>query len=120
MVVEQLVKPERMKLANKGDSSAQGYARLWWQFGRKGLDLYAAIERLNRVLVIPETTKYCAFSTSCTGVVFSHMTKVVALDDGASAAILTSSIHEAWVRNYSSTLETRLKYVPTDCFENYP
>ncbi|MBD2429401.1 hypothetical protein H6G62_26135 [Phormidium sp. FACHB-1136] len=33
---------------------------------------------------------------------------------------MSSSIHESWVRAYSSTLETRLKYNPSDCFETFP
>jgi hypothetical protein len=55
-----------------------------------------------------------------TGIVFSHMTKLIALGDGASAAIVMSSIHEAWARTYSSTLETRLKYITSDGFETLP
>ena len=48
------------------------------------------------------------------------MTKLLALGDGASAAIVMSSIHEAWARTYSSTLETRLKYITSDGFETFP
>jgi hypothetical protein len=29
-------------------------------------------------------------------------------------------MHEVWVRQYSSSLETRLNYSPTDCFETFP
>jgi hypothetical protein len=119
-IVERLVKPERAKLAKKDDASAKGYAKLWWQFGRKGLELYSAIAGMDKVLVIPETTKYCTFSLCPTGIVFSHMTKVLAIGDDGSAALVQSSIHEAWARQYSSTLETRLKYSPSDCFETFP
>src|SRR6185437_3160556 len=31
-----------------------------------------------------------------------------------------SDIHEAWARVRGSTLETRLRYTPTDCFETFP
>ena len=41
-IVERLVKPERDKLGEKKDSSAQGYAKFWWQYARKGKDLYPA------------------------------------------------------------------------------
>src|ERR1035441_7627080 len=85
--------------------------------GEKRPELYATIAGLDRVLVIPETTKYCAFSLCPTGIVFSHMTKLLALGDGASAAIVLSSIHEEIGRAYSSTLETRLKYITSDGLE---
>jgi hypothetical protein len=40
-------------------------------------------------------------------------------DDGLAGA-LTSTFHEAWARKYSGSLETRLRYSPTDCFTNFP
>ena len=113
-IVEKLVKPEREK------NNRKVYRDKWWQYGEKRPELYATIAGLDRVLVIPETTKYCAFSLCPTGIVFSHMTKLLALGDGASAAIVLSSIHEAWARAYSSTLETRLKYITSDGFETFP
>jgi len=114
-IVERLVKPERE--ANKYSKTAR---EKWWLYERSRPELYATIAGLDRALVIPETTKYCAFSFCPTGIVFSHMTKLLALGDGASAAIVMSSIHEAWARTYSSTLETRLKYITTDGFETFP
>jgi len=113
-IVARLVKPEREK------NNRKVYRDKWWQYGEKRPELYATIAGLDRALVIPETTKYCAFSLCPTGIVFSHMTKLLALGDGASAAIVMSSIHEAWARTYSSTLETRLKYITTDGFETFP
>jgi hypothetical protein len=48
------------------------------------------------------------------------MVKVVALGKVADFALLASSVHEIWARAYSSTLETRLKYITTDAFETFP
>jgi hypothetical protein len=46
---------------------------------------------------------------------------VVSVLDGFGAfAALQSSIHEIWVRMMTSTLEDRLRYAPTDCFETFP
>jgi hypothetical protein len=114
-LVERMVKPERE--ANKYSKTARAN---WWLYERSRPELYATIAGLKRVLVIPETTKYCTFSLCPTGIVFSHMTKLLALGDGSSAAIVMSSIHEAWARTYSSTLETRLKYITSDGFETFP
>ena len=82
--------------------------------------LYRAVSGFSRVLVIPETTKFCTFSWSPTNIVFSHMTKVMVFEDDDIFCLLCSSIHEVWARFYSSTLETRLKYAPTDAFETFP
>jgi hypothetical protein len=34
--------------------------------------------------------------------------------------LLSSSLHESWARTFSSTLESRLNYAATDCFETFP
>jgi len=112
-IVRTKVKPER-------DSNPRKQRReRWWQFAERAPELYATIQSLNNVLVIPETTKWCTFSVIKTGIVFSHMTKVIALDDLWHFGVLASSVHEMWAREYSSTLETRLKYITTDAFETF-
>ena len=113
-IVCERVKPERDK------NNDEGARRFWWRFLRPRFELAEAIRGMERVLVIPETTKYCAFSFCTTGIVFSHMTKVIARYDDASLTLLCSTIHEVWAREYSSTLETRLKYITTDAFETFP
>jgi hypothetical protein len=113
-IVERRVKPQRATL-NKAV-----YREVWWQYAEKQRALYAAIDCLGRVLAIPETTKYCAFSLCPVGIVFSHMTKILTFGDGGSAAVVTSGIHQAWAQKYASTLETRLKYITSDCFETFP
>jgi hypothetical protein len=48
------------------------------------------------------------------------MTIVFAFSEGKYFCILNSTFHDLWVRKYASTLETRLRYIPTDCFETFP
>ena len=114
VIVREKVKPQREPLNKKP------YRERWWQFAERCPGLYGAIDGRDRVLVIPETTKYCLFTFCPTNIVFSHMTKVIVFDETQQLCILSSNIHEAWVRAYASTLETRLKYTPTDCFETFP
>src|SRR5258708_7264705 len=52
--------------------------------------------------------------------VFSQATVVLAFDNFSYFAILQSSVHLEWVFTYGSTLETRQRYTPTDCFETFP
>jgi hypothetical protein len=118
-IVEEKVKPERDRLA-RGDATAQDRARRWWQFARPTLTLYSAISTKTRVLVIPETTKYCAFAFCPPDIVFSHAVKVLVLEGDSDFALLASTVHATWARRYSSSLETRLRYVTSDAFETFP
>lgn len=113
-IVERLVRPERAQ------SNRKLYRERWWRFAERCPGLYAAIAGMERVLVIPETTKVCTFSFCPLGLVFSHMTKVIAFERAEEFVILASTVHEIWARAYSSTLETRLKYITSDAFETFP
>ena len=112
-IVERLVKPERMKQNDKGGKEK------WWQFLRMRGELYKRISHLDRVLVIPETTKYATYSFIETGIVFSHMTKVAIYNKALNFSFLINSFHDLWAWKYSSTLGGTLKYIITDCFETF-
>lgn len=129
--LEENVKAERLI------NNDRGAREKWWLFLRARSELYHAIGRGNffhrhpegwkqeahtptSVLAIPETTKYCLFSLVDNSIVFSHMLKVISNDSHELLCILNSSIHEAWARKQSSTLETRLKYITTTAFETFP
>jgi hypothetical protein len=51
--------------------------------------------------------------------VFTHALKVLPTDDWGMFAVVQSTIHEVWARKYSGSLETRLRYSPSDCFETF-
>ncbi|MGB9619583.1 MAG: type IIL restriction-modification enzyme MmeI, partial [Armatimonadota bacterium] len=52
--------------------------------------------------------------------VYSHMLIVFAFDDDYHFALLQSSVHEVWVWRQASSLESRNRYTPTDCFDTFP
>ena len=52
--------------------------------------------------------------------VFAHTAYVFALDCYAAFCILQSRAHEIWARFFGSSLEDRLRYTPSDCFETFP
>jgi hypothetical protein len=52
--------------------------------------------------------------------VFSEAVVVIDLDGYAGFAVLQSRAHEIWVRFFASSLEDRLRYTPSDCFETFP
>ena len=42
------------------------------------------------------------------------------MDTFTPFAVLQSRVHEVWARRLSSSLEDRLRYTATDCFETFP
>ncbi len=120
-IITEKVKPERTRKKDNGEFTLRKpLPHKWWIYAEKRPSLYRIIANMDRVLVIPETTKYCTFTVCPTDIVFSHMTKIITIHDIGVFALLVSSIHESWARKYSSTLETRLKYITTDAFETFP
>lgn len=113
-ILERLVKPERIKM--KGDRGAE----YWWQFLRIRKELYQTIANMDRVLVIPETTKFLTFNFCPSNVIFSHANKIIATELVSVFSFLKSSIHLYWVWKNSSTLESRMKYITTDAFDTFP
>jgi len=55
-----------------------------------------------------------------TDIVLNEKIIVFALYDYASLCILQSEVHRAWTVTLSSTLEMRLQYTPSRCFETFP
>jgi len=112
--VRSQVKPERAKLKDRG------YREKWWQFGRRAVGLYNAINGMDRVLVMCKVAKHMVFAFVPSTYVYSNRLTVFAVDDWARFGALQSDLHDIWARTYSATLETRLSYTPTDCFETFP
>ena len=113
-IVREKVKPERDILKDKG------YREKWWQFGRRAVDLYRSIEGLDRVIAMCKVAKHCCMVFVPPSQVFSNRLTIFAMRYGYQLAVLQSTLHEVWARKFSATLETRLSYTPTDCFETYP
>ena len=116
-IVEEKVKPERDKLG--GNPDAKRRKEKWWIWGRYTPALFKAITPLNRVLVIPRTSKHQAFAFLPSRMVYSENLVVFALSELAFP-VLHSRLHETWVKFTSSTLEDRQGYRPSDCFETFP
>jgi len=112
-IVQERVYPDRMK-------SGGGYAKYWWQFGRRQERLYKALQPLIRGLIVAQTSKTLAFTFIPKGLVYSHATIVFALDKHCHFALLQSNFHTSWVLQYGSTLKGDARYIPTDCFDTYP
>ena len=111
------VKPERLR--KNGDK----YPRMvqeWWKFYNTRPAMRRAIAGLDEVLVIALVSKTVMPMRVPTGQVFSHMLGVFTTDSYSEQAVLSSSLHQVWAINYGSTLETRVRYTPSDVFETFP
>lgn len=121
-IVERKVKPERLKEGKKLSKDQQKRADNWWQFSRTAKDLYAAIQskEISRVLVNSLVSSHLSLVFLPSNWVFSHRLNVFPDDSYKTFTIIQSRVHEIWARSFSSTLEDRLCYTPTDCFETFP
>ena len=96
------------------------YRTYWWQFAHKGTAWKAATANLDEVLVIALVSKTVMPMRVPTGQVFSHKLAVFATDRFTDQAVLSSDIHWFWAVAYSSTLETRVNYSPSDAYVTFP
>ena len=114
-IVEKKVKPDRMS------NNREGYRRYWWQYAEKRGELIAAILGLQRVLVTgAAATQYLSFPFIQAGQIYSHKLIVFPWDRSRQFACLLSRIHMVFAGFFSGTLEDRLTYNPSDCFETFP
>lgn len=108
------VKPGRDKNSDKRRRE------IWWQYSRPTIDMYKAISALEEVIVVSLTTKFYCFDFCPSEYVFGNSLIVISSQKRSLFSILQSSIHCEWGIKYSSTLESRLRYVNTDTFETFP
>ena len=113
-IVEERVKPERDKVKRLA------HRERWWQYGDKRPKLYQAIAGLERVLATSRVSEHSAFAFLPSGVVYSDRLIVFPLAHYGAFCILQSRLHEVWARFFGSSLEDRLTYTPSDCFETFP
>ena len=113
-IVEERVKPERMKVNRKVRRDR------WWQFGDRQPALSSAIDGLERVLTISRVGQQAALTFLPPNMVYAETTIVFPFDTYGAFCALQSRSHEIWARFFGSSLEDRLRYTPSDCFETFP
>jgi hypothetical protein len=113
-IVRRLVKPQR-DLVNREQRRLR-----WWIYAERAPELYEAIQELDQVLAIAQTSNTVMPVRIPVGQVYSHTCVVFALCDSASLAFLSSSIQSAWVMRYAATMRTDLRYIPSDVFLTLP
>jgi hypothetical protein len=117
-IVEQRVKPERDKRDH--NAIAQRQKEYWWRFRSDTPRLRESISRLARCLANSQVSKHVVFAFQPIDRIYAHTLNIFAIQHYSQFAALQSRCHESWARLLSSSLEDRLRYAPTDCFENFP
>ena len=113
-IVEERVKPERMKVNRKVRRDR------WWMFGDRQPALYDAISGLEHVLAISRIGQHAAFTFLFSNIVYAETTIVFPLTTYAAFCALQSRTHEIWARSLGSSMKDDLRYTPSDCFETFP
>ena len=120
-IVEQKVKPIRQERKPNGDfKKRKPLPQLYWIYAEKRPKLYRTIKPLERVLAISRVSKTVQPVFVPPGQVLADSTVVFAYDDDFHFGVLTSGFHYRWAVRHGSTLETRVRYTPSDVFETFP
>lgn len=113
-IVERRVKPERVRQRRKA------LRERWWQYEKRRPGLYRAVEGLERVLVVAQTSSTLAFAFQPNGRVWGHTLIVFPESSTAFFAILQSRVHRVWVEMFAARMKDDLRYIPSDCFDTFP
>lgn len=79
-----------------------------------------AIKDLSYYFSLPRLSKWAIFIPAEINWLPGDLNIIIASEDFYILGILTSNIHRIWVKAQSSTLEDRIRYTNTTCFETFP
>ena len=117
-VLDQFVRPERQKEKNRKYGTM--YTE-WWKYWRPRVELYEAIRDKKSIIAINcGASPHLALAFVPAAQIFAHSLVIFTYNRKLQFGILQSRIHEVWARFFASSLEDRLRYTPSDCFETFP
>ena len=114
-IVERLVKPERSLLKDKG------YREKWWQFGRRGVELYRTIAPLQQVLAIVRISKYLNSAFLSKDIVYNDKCVVLAEQSMLTHVLIQSCCFVEWSWAFGTTYGGGgLVFTPGKTYDTYP
>ena len=113
-IVDAKVRPTRLT------DNREVYRRYWWQYAEKRGALSSSLLRHQRFLALSRVGQHLAFTFLPAAIVPAETIVAVLAEEFASFACLQCRVHEYWTLFFSSSLEDRLRYTPSDCFETFP
>ena len=109
---------EEVKL-DREQQNDKGGKMFWWRFLRPRMEMTSRICNLPRCFAAARTTKHLSFSAMPTNYVYRDTINVFTTDRWDLFSIVQSTLHEVWARKYSGSLEQRLQYSPSNCFNTF-
>lgn len=117
-IVKAKVLPERRKIQHAATRD-KGVSR-FWQYDAHAKGLFDAMRTLSRVFARSKVANIHSVGTLATDVVPSEQVVVFACDGFDVFAVLQSAFHEVWLRVFSGSLRTDVRYSVGACFETFP
>jgi hypothetical protein len=113
-IAERRLKAQRQSLG--GVSGAERLRKYWWQYQ------FAPLIALDKTakLGLARLTKHFGWKIIPADVIPTEQVVILRFQSLGQFATLQSRPHEVWARFFASTLEDRLRYTPSDCFETFP
>jgi hypothetical protein len=118
MLVRKKVKPERDGL-NDNPNNVR-LKREWWSYHADRADFYEKLRQVGSVLVGSRVSAHLAFAFQPSDRIYGESLNLFLIHTHFGFAVIQSRVHEIWARFFSSSLEDRLRYSPSDCFETFP
>jgi type I restriction-modification system DNA methylase subunit len=121
-LLEKKVKPQRQERKPNGEYKQRfPLPQKWWIHAEKRPALYSAAGGCVRVLVTgAAATQHLTFLFISSGYVYSHKLIVFPWEECCNFVGLITQVHTVFAGFFSATLEDRLTYNPSDCFETFP
>lgn len=113
-IVERKVRPVRER------DNREVRKKYWWRFAELAPALASAKANMSWVLMHPFTSSHMAFGFVPSGTIVPGPHNVFPFDTFSPFCVLQCRSHEVWTRFFASSLEDRLRYTPSDCFETFP
>jgi hypothetical protein len=113
-IVRRLVKPGRDR------NNRVNYREIWWRYGEHRPGLAKAIAGLSDVIVIAQTSSTVMPVIVPAGQVFDQSCIVFARNNFGELAIVSSSLHSAWVMRYTTPMRNDIRYLPAHTFATLP
>ncbi|MES1244263.1 MAG: type IIL restriction-modification enzyme MmeI [Acidobacteriota bacterium] len=116
--VRERVKPGRESLSPSPINDR--LREYWWRYWALRPEMAEALKKIDKCFVTAAVSKHRSFGLQPASRLFAKTLYVFAQSQLSFFAVLQSRFHVCWSKLLSSSLEERLRYSPSDCFENFP
>ena len=102
------------------NSSEKRLREEWWKYSRPAASLRERAVDLKRVLVMGRLATHHTIAFQAASSIFSDALTIFLFDKYFQFATLQSRVHEVWAKFFGSSFKDDPRYIPEECFENFP